>query len=169
MSLKKNSKLRNPSAFTLVELICTLALISLLLAIAAPSLRHVIAQNQVAQGVNQIIAAMNFARSEAVKRGVIVTFCKSSDHKKCSGAWNEGQIVMVGDEILRVYAALPSGDELTWRSSLGKNEALQWAPTGFTVGQKGSFYYCSANKRYGARIVVEQTGRIRVEKDYNCE
>jgi type IV fimbrial biogenesis protein FimT len=150
------------NAFTLIELLIAIALISILMLIAAPKIQHVVNQNRVIAGVNQIVAAINFARSEAIKRNEIVTFCPSADHKTCNGQWRDGQIVLAGENVLRIFQALPKQDSLTWRSSLGKNTMLQMSPTGFTAGQTGSFYYCPTDNRYAKRIIVEQTGRVRV-------
>ena len=77
--------------------------------------------------------------------------------------WSDGQIVVTNKgEMLRVFSALPNTDKLVWSSSLGKNDVLEWLPTGYTNGQRGSFYYCAmkAGVKASKTIVVLNTGRL---------
>lgn len=153
------------SGFSLIELLLAMTLLAILLVVAIPMTQSLLTRNRVTQHAAELVTALNYARSEAVKRGSLVTFCKSKAGKSCEGDWRDGQIVIVDKQVLRQYAALTNGDNLIWRSSLGKNEMLQFAPAGFTHGQSGSFYYCPAEKQYAKRIVVEQSGRTRIMDD----
>lgn len=55
--------------FTLVELMVTLALMAILVGIAVPSFSTMIANNRIATQTNELVGALNLARSEAVRRG----------------------------------------------------------------------------------------------------
>ena len=157
--------------FTLIELVIVLTLISLLLILVVPGYQALIANSRTTSGVNQLIAAINYARSEAVKRRSIVTLCSSQNGQQCGGLWRNGWLVFVdktangqittSNNILRTYNALPPGDELTWSGSLAK-QYLQMAPSGGTYGQAGTFVY-SSHKHQGI-VKVSQTGRVRIEK-----
>ena len=118
--------------------------------------------------MQQIAAAINFARIEAVRRGEPIIFCKSSDHQHCGGQWRDGQLVISArGKILQVLDALPVGDTLVWRSSFGRNDALELLSTGCTNGQQGRFYYyMPSHKGDGLApvLVINQTGRIRIEQ-----
>lgn len=60
------------AAFTLVELMVVVAMISIIAALAAPSLRDMILVQRL-RGINaQLVTDLAFARSEAVSRGVFV-------------------------------------------------------------------------------------------------
>jgi type IV fimbrial biogenesis protein FimT len=60
------------AAFTLIELMIVVALVAIIMALAAPSLRDMILMQRL-QGVNaQVVADLAFARSEAVSRGTFV-------------------------------------------------------------------------------------------------
>ena len=52
---------------TLVELLVTLAIAAILLAVGVPALQSFITNNQLATSANQLIAALNLARAEAVR------------------------------------------------------------------------------------------------------
>lgn len=155
--------------FTFIELLITMTVLGILLLIAIPSMQHLVVQNRVTTQVQQIVRAINLTRSEAIKRGTSVFFCKSSDGKNCGGNWSDGQLILAGHEILRIYPHLPPGDELIWSSSFGQNDVLEILPTGFTNGQNGSFSYCPQDQNYAKRIIINQSGRVRISTDnVNC-
>ena len=55
--------------FTLIELMVTLAVAGVLLALGIPSLTRLVSSNRIALQTNEFVTALNLARSEAVKRG----------------------------------------------------------------------------------------------------
>lgn len=82
-------------AFTLIELMITVAIAAIVLAIAIPSFNvQMLNSRSVALG-EELASAINFARSEAVKRGARVSVCPSNNGTGCGGAWADGWIVFV--------------------------------------------------------------------------
>ncbi len=69
--------------FTLIELLVTIAVVAILATLAAPGFQNLMATNRQASDYNEILAALNYARSEAVKRRDEVTF-QITDN---SGVW----------------------------------------------------------------------------------
>jgi type IV fimbrial biogenesis protein FimT len=61
--------------FTLMELMLTLVIGATLFAVAVPSFRGVMNSNRVLTQSNDIVAALNLARSEAITRNATITFC----------------------------------------------------------------------------------------------
>ena len=63
--------------FTLLELMVTVAVAAILATVAVPGFRDLIQNNRVTTQTNELVTALNFARTEAVKRGrpvdVVVT------------------------------------------------------------------------------------------------
>lgn len=91
------TKPRQQSGFTLTELIITLALIGILLALAIPSFESLIASSRISTTTNDFHAALAQARSEAVRRGQRVTVCVSANGIQCTnaGSWEQGWITFV--------------------------------------------------------------------------
>ena len=155
--------LRNQTAFIFLETIIVFAIISILLMTAIPLFSDVVSENSARAHTEQIFTALQLTRMEALKRREKVRFCKSIDHKTCGGAWHDGQIIISKNNIvLRVFSALPASDKLTWQSSFGKNDYLEFLPSGNTNAQQGSFYYCPKNSSQALAIIIKQTGHMRI-------
>jgi type IV fimbrial biogenesis protein FimT len=60
--------MKTQRAFTLTELMITIAVAAILMAIALPSMRYTIFDNRVTSKTNELIGALNFARTEAITR-----------------------------------------------------------------------------------------------------
>ncbi|MBT8119350.1 MAG: GspH/FimT family pseudopilin [Gammaproteobacteria bacterium] len=85
------------SGFTLIELMITLFIVGILLAVGVPSMKTFMQSNQLVASTNELISALHVARSEAIKLNARVSICESSDGKTCdtTGSWKEGWIVFV--------------------------------------------------------------------------
>jgi len=84
------------TGFTLVELIITLVVVSILLAAAVPQLEMFTKNNRLIGQTNDLVSAMQLARSEAVKRGINTVVCASADQVDCSANaadWVKGWLV----------------------------------------------------------------------------
>ncbi len=85
------------SGFTLTELIIVMSIIAILAAIGVPSFKYVTTSNRIASEVNGLLGDMQYARSMAIKQGLPVTVCVSTDQATCTGgaAWQSGWIVFL--------------------------------------------------------------------------
>ena len=113
--------------FTLIELMVTLSVAGILLAIAVPSFKEFIDSNRLSTEVNGFIGAIYSARSEAIKISNRVGLCASATGTGCagSGGWEQGYMVYrdtnhdgtfnSGETIVRVGA--PMRGSITLRSS----------------------------------------------------
>jgi type IV fimbrial biogenesis protein FimT len=106
------------SGFTLFELVMVILIVSILVVIGIPSFKYVTASNRIATEVNALLGDMRFARTEALKQGLPVTVCASSDGATCStsNSWQSGWIMFsdpnnsltppAGPVLLRIQAPL---------------------------------------------------------------
>lgn len=82
--------------FSLLELMITITVVAILLAIAVPSFRDVIRRNQVSSASNELLAGLAYARTEAIDRGQLVSICPSSNGTSCTAggqAYEPGWLV----------------------------------------------------------------------------
>lgn len=115
------------NGFTLVELMVVMTIAAILLGIAVPSYQGTMARYRVSSEVNSLVADLQYARSEAVKQGMTVTMCASSDGQTCTGtSWATGHVVLTnpgsvaapavanGATLLRVQAAFSGTDQVIY-------------------------------------------------------
>jgi type IV fimbrial biogenesis protein FimT len=80
--------------FTLIELMVGLLILAILASIAIPSFSDFIGNTKVTGATNDLVTAINVARSSALQRATAVSVCASTDHATCSGStdWSSGWI-----------------------------------------------------------------------------
>ncbi|MEN1956336.1 GspH/FimT family pseudopilin [Luteimonas changyuni] len=98
--------MKRAAGISLLELVITVAVAGILLAIAMPSFTGVINNNRLTSSSNTLVTAMHYARSEAVRRNGRVIVCPSADGATCSasGNWQDWITLATsstGDEVLR--------------------------------------------------------------------
>jgi type IV fimbrial biogenesis protein FimT len=101
--------------FTLIELIVTISIVGILLALAAPSFGEASLGSKLAATANRLLSSATLARSEAIKRNASITMCASSDGLNCagSGGWEVGWIVKNGSTVLQYEPAAAAGLKIT--------------------------------------------------------
>ncbi len=157
-------------AFTLIELVVTLAVAAVLAAIAAPSFADIIKNNRLTTEINELASALNLSKSEAIKRGETVTTCRSSNGTSCTGNWHDGWIVFVDssiegtvdsdDTILLVHGPISSNNTLIFD---GSGDRVTYEATGFAVDHDGIYTLCDDRGDSSAKgLDVSPSGRVSV-------
>jgi len=72
-------RLKAENGFTIIELMVVIALIAIIAGFAVPQFGRVIENNRVISTTNSVVGLVNFARSEAIRRGVRVTVTSASN------------------------------------------------------------------------------------------
>ena len=167
------------AGLSLVELLVTLALAAVLLGMALPAFQDLAANSRGSAALNQIIGAVNYARSAAVTHHATVTLCPGVD-RRCLARdqWHRGALLFLDhngnglletdDPVLGRLPSLDDGGRIYWRSFRNRGY-LQFMARGYTAWQNGNFLYCSVNRAASeARMVIlNAQGRIRVARDRN--
>jgi type IV fimbrial biogenesis protein FimT len=78
-SIYKRLNSTRQGGFTIVELMITVCLAAILFGFAIPSFRRMIVNNRLVTQTNDLIGAINYARSEAITQNSSVTFCRAVD------------------------------------------------------------------------------------------
>lgn len=160
--------------YTLVELMVTLAILAIALAIAIPSVRDYFANARRLTVTNDLVGDLSYARMEAIRQGQLVTVCGSSNGSSCVAGndWSGGHLVFVdpnnngivdaGEVILRVERAAPSG--FTLRAS-GFTSRVTFGASGLRArgSVDGSIRVCSTGY-LGRDISLGVSGRVDTNK-----
>lgn len=128
------------NGFTLVELMVTVAVLAILSAIAIPSFTSLINSNRLVSQANEVVAAIQGARSEAIRYNQRVYVCSSSNGSSCSGSstWNGWLVFLDANRDAAPQAAeiLQQGTvkaPLQLTSALG-NGSFHFRPDGLARG-----------------------------------
>lgn len=164
--------------FTLVELLVVLAVGSILLAIAVPGYGFLVNTSRVAAVTNNLVSTLQLARSEAIKRGMRITVCKTAHAGGAAPAcdatagWHEGWLVFVDDGmpgvidaddvLLRVQQPAHADVSITANSHISR--FISYLPDGRSRGVaglgNGTFEVCVSGSRRD--IVINNAGRPRL-------
>ncbi len=157
--------------FTLLELLVTLAVTAIVLTQVAPAFRTMMLDSRRAAAVNDLLAALAFARSETFKRGRHVVLCPAGDDDDCAGAgaaWQAGWLVFVNTD--RDQPPVVDGDEpvlyrhepLAGLDIRANRAAFAYRPFG-RHATNGTVVVCDPRGPAFARaVIVSPTGRPRV-------
>ncbi|MEH6616960.1 MAG: GspH/FimT family pseudopilin [Porticoccus sp.] len=182
-----NTKIKN-EGFTLIELMITVALVAILLALSAPYFRETITSNKIGAEANNLMASFNLARSTAARLNQPVALCKSADGVDCTtdDNWEQGWITfndlnMDGavdsggvELVIQEYSPLPTG--YTLRSTAQFSDLVTFLPQGNARGGSGtldetsSFRICATDASEeedddkARQVFINVTGRIRSQK-----
>src|SRR5689334_25163333 len=96
------SNMKSSAGFTAVELLTTLVIVGVLLALAAPGMRELTLNQGVKSAAFDLFAALEYARSEAIKRPSETVTLKSGPAS--DAAWSTGWRLLDGSSnILRSW------------------------------------------------------------------
>lgn len=180
---QKPQALQGQGGFTLIELMVTIAVLAIVVTIAAPSFTTMINNNRSVALGEELAIALNYARSEAVKRGSRVSICASSDGASCTAAntWTQGWIVFTDSAtsdsaasptvgtVLRRWEAPNAGAVITVTQTAATN-FIRYTRLG-TLGRSSQITVTSSVSGCGSdaarTITVGPAGLINVARD-NC-
>jgi len=151
---------RTHSGFTLIELMVTIAIVAILLAISVPGFQSFIEMIRSERIASDLRSAVNYARSEAIKTGEPVSVCAAnSSNTGCATSaktdWTDGWLVVQGPDVFQVWQAVPVGYEVI------AFDELVFRPTGETLASVTQYIEITKQSSEKACIFISPIGQIR--------
>lgn len=163
--------------FTLIELLVTIAVLAIILSLAAPNFRDFIINSRLTSQINDLVADISLARSEAASRSAQVAMCASADLNSCANAgdaWQSGRIIFIdtnsngirdgAEQILKKTESLGGATTLI-AAGFPNTSHMSFRPYGGLLpATGGSFLLCDPALASGRSVVVSATGRPAASK-----
>jgi type IV fimbrial biogenesis protein FimT len=161
-------RVRAPVAgFTLIELMVTVMVVGILMALAEPSFRAYVQNNRLSGQASSLVYSLSYARSEAIKRNKTqgIEVCVSASGAACSGTtWptgSNGWIVLdpVAPQVLQLVPSLSSNN-----TASGTVSPITFNPDG-TASAASIYVFCdSRGTTYARDVEVNNLGRIQASQ-----
>lgn len=167
---------KNNKAFTLLEVLIVLAVSSILLMMATPSLKNTVARNQADAHIQNLYRSWQQARSTAITKQLDVRVCGSNNGSSCAKVWNKYWLVFddqdsnkiaSATEVMQVVNFDLNQDRIISRFSFGLTSLSLNSRGQATL--TGSFIYCPKSKlaQHIRRLTWSRTGRPYFARDSN--
>ena len=159
---------RARNAYSLYELLMTLALFATILTLGVPSFGAIVANHRLRTEVDHLFHAIHHARKESVVRRRVVTICPTVDGETCGLDWSAGWMMFVN--IDRDWPARREANEpvIKWIRAQPENRIIANRRS-FSLrsvdlrATNGTLIFCDRAGRAKPRaLVVSYTGRPRV-------
>ncbi|MDT0140057.1 GspH/FimT family protein [Acidovorax sp. PRC11] len=168
--------------FTLVELMVTLAVVVVLLRICVPGFRSIQRNSELTSAANGLLASINAARTEAMKRNLRAAVVPA-DGSSWAGGWvvyvdidgSDGfnaakDLVVSTQPALASYFSMSGNNTAAGRSPYilfngsGYPVTKDSAPTSLSVAIARNDLADDPSREQTRRVVLSKTGRVRVCK-----
>ena len=113
------------AGFTLVELVVTIAVMAVVMAIAFPSFQNTLRSHRVSTSTNDVISLISLARSEGVRSTHGGGVCASGDGATCGTDWSAGWLAWAD---ANANGSLDAG-EVVLRFSNGSGHIVATGPS----------------------------------------
>ncbi len=172
---------RHHSAYTPIELLATISIISLLSLVAIPTFDHSNRARNADSAISQLQHSLNLARQTAITRGENTVVCPSANGQRCDGGgdWSRGGIAFVDLNKSGQYEPDEEKNQLIERiygikaqnQMVSNGNLVEFNAFGLLAnGNLQTIEYCDMgkNKNYGRKLTLNLQGRIKLAKQTEC-
>jgi type IV fimbrial biogenesis protein FimT len=158
--------------FTLVELLVTIAILAVLLALAIPSFNRQLSTWQRISGERSLISSIALTRSEAIKKGAVVSMCARSSETATTCAantvtsWATGWLVYSGTVPTASTIVKVQGPLRGLTSANGDAAAsLSFGPNGLMTSGTTTITFKPSNAKVDTYdLSVTAVGKVKLTK-----
>ena len=158
---------------TLIELLTAILVVAILMGLATPSFREFSQNNRMVAATNDLVTALNLARSEALRRATTTVVCASADQATCSGAvnWTTGWVAfndannngnVDADELLQSWGGISGGLVASASQDRAAYNAMGMAQLPGNITFRVGAPTCTGN--HVGQTVISTIGSVRSTK-----
>jgi type IV fimbrial biogenesis protein FimT len=157
--------MKNMKGLTLIELVVTMAVIAVLVAIGVPRMQGISQNNRVTSAINSLSSDMAFARSEAVTRNTSIRIRTVNG----GGDWSGGWVVQTADGVTTLRNAPPLVANILLDGA-GGADSVTYRSDGTQTGVAVRFRACKNGDttNHGRQISINTAGRISLTDHEVC-
>lgn len=174
------------TGFTIIDLMLTVMIVGVLLAVAVPAMSSFIKDSRQTARVNELVSLINYSRSQAVGLNSPITLCGTSNGSSCnSTSWETGGLIIKGiatfgstpatTDVLKIIEPQVSGSTLRRVSNAGtappsfNSSIIRFESSGRMNGDDASaFTLCDDRGATSAKgVIINASGQARTAKDSN--
>ena len=178
--------MKTQNAFTILELMITVAIAGVLAAVGIPNYNSMVKNNCLTTDSNAIVSSFNLARIEAIKRqtNVTITAANADANNEWGLGWNvtldedsDGDAVLDpgedynGNGVLDAAALVRTVDlscGLTTLNETGDRTTFTYGRNGM-ISSRGTFEVCDDRvSETGRQINMSVTGRLNTNNGFVC-
>lgn len=180
------SSLEGQTGFTIIELMITVAIAAILVAIAIPNMQVYTQNNRLRSTAYDLVAALNTARGEALKRKTTVVLCRTATDPTtttpaCGGTtkiWSNGWLVFVpsvststtytaATDVLLAKGVTPDTSVNVKTNSAAADNVVYNSDGTITAASKATLAVCdSRGVNFGKQVDVTPVGRPAITVAY---
>ncbi len=164
------------SGFTLIELMVTVGIAGIVIALAIPSMSAFVKNERLTSASNNLLADIMLARNKAVERNQPVIVCASNNQANCVGDFEDGWIVTIdtdgdgaGDQIIKIMQETTGGITYMQQGlAIITFDSRGFLPTGANTG---TISICDDRPNpddYAKTISLSATGRASRGANPSC-
>lgn len=149
------------AGFTLLELVITVAVLAIALGIAIPSFQGITNRNRLTGVTNELVAAVQLTRMEAIRRNARVTLCPSTDGAVCGGDnWMRSIVLAPDGTVVREFQFSGRGLTIVPSSNVDNGDRISFGANGFARAGSNA-----ANRAGGLRVCTTVLGAAENSRD----
>lgn len=172
----KNDQQWSCSGFTLIELLIVITILVIVSGMTLPSMGKLLDEAHKRSATNDLIGAINLARTTAVTDSVTITLCPIDGAGRCTKDWTNpvtvfkdplhARKVLDPSAVIRQLQPLSGG---TWHGKTGNRRYFSFNAGGFAKHAIGSILWCPKDKdaSRATQIIINMGGRARLARDSN--
>jgi type IV fimbrial biogenesis protein FimT len=151
--------MQNSQGFTLIEMMVAVVIAAILIVVGIPSFFDMIQRNSVSTTSNELIGALLYARSEAVRQETNVTFTPGANGWIVEANLDDGDVTILEHVI--------DNSKISLTEQITTGETITYNSRGRATVAAGDSYDISFDGTLITRICINLTGRPHMKKAAN--